>query len=47
MIEMVRAAGCDIRGKLKAKMLEWPAIEYADMTPDQQRIVDADDEIDG
>ena len=45
MIKMVRDAGKSIRGYWMAKTLDWPVIEYADMTPEQQRIVDAGDQI--
>jgi hypothetical protein len=47
MIEMVRQAGRSIRGYWMAGMLEWPTVEYADMTDAQKRIVDAGDAIAG
>src|ERR1700733_14674622 len=45
MIQMVRDAARDIRAYWMAPMLGWPTIEYADMTDEQKRIVDAGDDI--
>ena len=47
MIEMVRQAGRDIRGCWMGQMLQWPTVEYENMTDEQKRIVDAGDEVAG
>jgi hypothetical protein len=47
MIQMVRDAARAIRGYWMAPMLGWTTVDYADMTDEQKRIVDAGDEIAG
>ena len=47
MIEMMRQAGRSIRGCWMCEMLGWGTVEHEDMTPEQQRIVDAGDEVAG